>query len=306
MRAWPILLALALAPAAAHAQPKKPAQTVVVLKAGTAKGPIAPYEEAAKGFRELVDPVAEILVTPEITQESIQSVQQSNPELIVAFGAEAAQFAERNFPAIPRVIALAPGVTAATSSGTRSAVISTDIAADLQVRWIDDTLPDVRKIGVFFDPAASQARIDELIAAAKSRPGAGVEIVPLPVSTEGEIPALFRKSVKAREIDALLFVPDRLVISRGTISFLLKETLAANIPVIGFNSYFVDNGAVLGFGLDYHAAGRQAAEAARAMPQRTESWVAGPKKITIWINKRVADKLRIRTAYDPFEVEEIR
>lgn len=299
----PIVFALALAPRAAAAA--EPRLSVVVLKAGTAKGPIAPYEEAAKGFREALDPVAEVLVTPEISAEAIASVRALEPRMLVAFGHEAAHFAARNFPGVPRVVALAPGFDPSAHGG-RCAVISPDIAADVQVRWIADALPDVRKVGVLFDPAASQPRINELIAAARARDGGLVEIVPLPVSSESDVPAAFEKAADEKTIDALLFVPDRTVITRGTISHLMRESLAAGIPTIGFNWYLVDNGAVLGFGLDYAAVGRQAAEVARSLPQRSENFVAAPRKLTIWVNRRVADKLRIRTAYDPDKVQEIR
>ena len=295
----PLLLALAPCVHAAETL------TVVVLKAGTAKGPIAPYEEAARGFRERIDPVAEVLVTPEISGAAIDAVRAHAPGMLVAFGHEAAVFAERSFPEIPRVVALAPGIDAAAQDG-RCAVISPDIAADVQVRWIADSLPDVRKVGVLYDPASSQPRIDELVAAARAREDGGLEIVPLAVASEGDVPAVFKKAAREKTIDALLFVPDRMVITRGTISHLMKESLAAGIPTIGFNWYLVDNGAVLGFGLDYEAVGRQAAEVARGLPERTENFVAAPKKLTIWVNRRVADKLRIRTAYDPDKVQEIR
>lgn len=296
-------LVTALAPIAGAGAEAKTA--VVVIKAGTAKGPIAPYEEAAKGFREVLEPAAEVLLTPQTSKQAADAVRAQVPRLLVAFGHEAAVFAARNFPDVPRVVALAPGIDAASQEG-RIAVISPDVSADVQVRWIADALPDVRKVGVLFDPAASQSRIDELVAAARARDGGNLEIVPLFVSSEGEVPAAFRKAVREKAIDALLFVPDRTVITRGTISHLMKESLAASIPTIGFNWYLVDNGAVLGFGLDYAAVGRQAADVARVLPDRTENLVAEPGKVTIWVNRRVADKLRIRTAYDPDKVQEIR
>lgn len=279
---------------------------VVVLKAGTAKGPIAPYEEAARGFKEVLQPKAEVLVAPGFTDAAVASVALEKPDLLVAFGTEAAQLAEHHFPAVPRVVALAPGIAPAPAGAAApTAVISPDIAADVQVRWIADVLPDVKAVGVLFDPEASRTRFDELGAAAIRNGGAArrLTFVPIPVASEGDVPAAFKKA--SRSIHALLFVPDR-TITRGTISYLLKETLSANIPAIGFNGYFVDNGAVLGIKLDYEAIGRQAADAARGLSVQRQSFVAAPKKVEIWVNARVADKLRIRTDYDPAKVKEIR
>ena len=91
----------------------------------------------------------------------------------------------------------------------------------------------------------------------------------------------------------------------GTLGYLLKESLAAAMPVIGFNSWFADNGAVLSFGVDYSAVGLQAAAAAKSLPATGPGWVEGPKKVTVWVNQRVADKIRVRTDYDPDKVQEI-
>ena len=102
-----IAFAAAATPAAAQAP-----RIVVVLKAGTAKGPLAPYEKAAKAFKTALQPEAEVLIEPGSLPSAIASVQAENPDLIVAFGTEAAQFAEKNFAAIPRVVALAPGAEA--------------------------------------------------------------------------------------------------------------------------------------------------------------------------------------------------
>lgn len=310
MRA-PFLLALALAVLSVMAVPEKtiaaPPRIVVVLKAGTAKGPLAPYEKAANAFKFQLQPQAEVLIEPGSLDSAISSVQAENPDLLVAFGTEAAQFAERSFPAIPRVVALAPGADAISPAGTTCTVITPEISPDLQVRWIDETLPDVKNVGVIFDPRASQRRVDELVMAAKRRAPGAVEIVPIPVTSESEIPEAFSEFKKDRRSaeTALLFIPDRTVNTGGTLDYLFKESIAAAIPVVGFNSWFADNGAVLSFALDYAAVGEQAAAAARSLPAVGPGWVESPKKVNVWVNQRVANKIRVRTDYDPDKVQEI-
>ena len=308
-RALPVAFALALVSLLALPEQVRAdaPRIVVVLKAGTAKGPLAPYEKAARAFKSALQPKAEVLIEPGSLSNAVDSVKAELPDLLVAFGTEAAQFAEQNFPEIPRVVALAPGAEAISPNGTPCTVITPEISPELQVRWIDETLPDVKSVGVIFDPRVSQRRMDELVAAAKKRPAGAPEIVPIPVSSESEVPAAFsafRKGRKSEET-ALLFIPDRTVSSGGTLGYLFKESLAAGIPVVGFNSWFADNGAVLSFAIDYAAVGTQAASAARAMPFDGPGWVEAPKKVTIWVNQRVALKIRVRTDYDPDKVQEI-
>lgn len=297
---------LAVAPARAPAQTGRGETVVVLLKSATASGSIGPYEEAARGFRGALAPAREVVIFPEIPADyTADSVRVEEPDVVVALGAEAARFAAEQLADLPRVVALAPG--AEPRNDVPFALLTSEVPAAVQVRWIAGTLPDVSDVGVIYDPRATQRTLDELAAAAREisrgrdRP---FRVVPIAVERESEVPAAFRA---AREsIQALLFVPDPTVITRGTIGYLLKETLAAQIPAIGFNWYFVDNGAVLAFGIDYPALGRQTAGVARRLARTREPAVVHPADVTVWVNYRVAQKLRIRTDYDPDKVREIR
>ncbi len=305
----PLRIAAAVLTATAallSAGPVRAEERVVLLKSASATGAIGPYEEAARGFRERRAPALEATITTRPDPSTIEAVRRAQPGVLVTIGSEAARFAKDHFPDVARVVALAP------DSGPESApapvvTLASAVPASVQLRWIAEVLPDVERVGVVFDPRTGQAAIDDLVAAAAAKfPGRkrGLKIVPIPVGGEGEVPSAFRKA-KPR-IQALLFVPDATVITKGTIGYLLKESLAAAIPAIGFNWYFVDNGAVMAFGVDYAQTGRQAAEAARRLEVERLGFVEPPAKVTVWVNHRVAQKLRIRTDYDPDQVQEIR
>ena len=282
-------------------------QKIVLLKTASAKGSVGPYEETAKGFKEALAPAREVVIFPDIPVEYVaESVRVEKPDLLVALGGEAARFAAEQFPDLPRVVALAPG--AANDAGTPQALLTSEVPAAVQMRWIGEVLPDVSEVGIVFDPRSSQRFVDELTAAATAQAAGkrsrALTIVPIAVASESEIPSAFRRA--RGSIQALLFVPDSTVITKGSINYLLKESIAAQIPAIGFNWYFVDNGAVLAFGIDYPALGRQTAALAKRLARTGEGGVDAPAKITVWVNSRVAQKLRIRTDYDPDEVTEIR
>src|SRR5688500_6300228 len=241
-----LLLALML-----FATPALAAPRVVVLKSESAKGSIPAFDEAAEAFLDLTQQknfglthAKEVKITPTIPVDySIESVKQANPDVLVAFGPEAAKFATDYFPALPRVVALAPGAQTPLD-GEPIIIVSSDVPAETQMRWIANVLPDVTTVGVVYDPRTTAALVSDLQSAAEKRSSGRaktISVVRIPVSSEQEIPAAFKKA--RRDIQALLFVPDPTVITRSTIGFLLKESLAAQIPAIGFNWYFVDNGA---------------------------------------------------------------
>jgi len=81
-----------------------------------------------------------VLIESGSIPSAISSVKAELPDLLVAFGTEAAQFAEQNFPR-SRASSRSPG--RGSDLAERNAVHGhhAEISPDLQVRWIDETLP---------------------------------------------------------------------------------------------------------------------------------------------------------------------
>ena len=295
-RAAPTLLFLlanfAGAPAFAAEKP-----IVVLLHA---KGPN--FDKVAEGFRHSRTPSLDIAVDPGAAATQSAAISNAHPDVIVAVGQEAEQLASSGFPDVPRVIALA-----SNSAPTAPAiVVSPEVPAEVQVKWISDVFPDVTSVGIVFDPRFSQTVVDNFVAAAATvkRPrGRTLTITPIEVKSESEVPRAFNK--KRAGIQALLFVnvSDTTVMTKDTILYLLTECVKSGIAAIGFSRGFLDNGAVLAFVPDMNAVGAQAADAASKL-LADRSGNVQPPKMGVWVNKRVADKLGLRMTYDQDVVKE--
>lgn len=294
-----VVLAIFGALAAAPCLASEKVQVVLLRSKG------ANFDVAAAGFRHNRTPVLDLAVDLSAPVDGlVEKVKSAHPDVLVAIGSDAARFAGVRFPEIPRVVALAPGDDSPHSAPV--VVVDSEIPASVQMSWIAEVLPDVQAIGIVYDPKSSQALVDALsaaAAAAKKKKGK-LSVVPIPVGAESEVPAAFHQ--KLGGIQALLFVPDPTVITLGTIRYLLKESLAAGIPAIGFNGYFVQNGAVLAITLDYDGIGRQSADNVGKLLEHPAGIVEPPAKVTVWVNSRVAQKLGIRTGGYPDDVQEIR
>ena len=73
--------------------------------------------------------------------------------------------------------------------------------------------------------------------------------------------------------------------------------LRKKIPVIGYNSWFAKNGAVLAFAVDYRAIGQQAAALARTLlAGATAAGISAPAKIKVSIDAKTAEKLGVQLA----------
>ncbi len=138
--------------------------------------------------------------------------------------------------------------------------ISLNLFSLSQVNIIGKTFPELRRIGVLYDPANNQEWFESATAVALF---GRVRLVPLAVSGNADIARLFEG--KGPDVDAILFVPDRTVISRTVIRHVIKKALFHGIPAVGYNRFFHESGAALSFVIDYEGVGRQVAKKAEAL-----------------------------------------
>jgi len=132
--------------------------------------------------------------------------------------------------------------------------ISLNLFSEDTVSKITLVFPSVRKIGVLFDPANNSEWFEN---AKKAGVFNGITTVPLYIKEQHDVNRLHEDD---SDVDALLFIPDKTVISPTVISHIIKQSIARKIPVIGYNSFFHKSGAALSFILDYRRIGEEMAK----------------------------------------------
>ena len=103
--------------------------------------------------------------------------------------------------------------------------ISLNIPVEEQLRAIRSGLPDVRRIGLLFDPSVNG---DLFAEAAASAARLGLSLIPLEVSSKPGIPGVLDRSWG--RIDALWFVPDQTVISESIVEYVTRESIFNKVP----------------------------------------------------------------------------
>lgn len=269
-----LFIASCLTPVAAWAQ-----QRAVVLRSA---GP-SPYQEAAAGFREGYRNAQEVIVAGN-REQLANRVREIDPDIVFAIGPAAHDVSTRFLSDVPVVNAFIS--TPEDRSGS-AIYIEPEVAADVQLRRIHNTLPGRKRIGVMFDPEESLERIEELERAAAPL---GLSIVRIPVERAGQIGPAFREATS--KIDALLFIPDATVSTKGNVKELLRRCIVERVPVIGYTQWFADNGAVLSVSIDYRGLGRQAADQAKRAPD-AGGRVVSPQAVIATYNMRAARKLNV-------------
>lgn len=224
---------------------------------------IRPYLAAVDGLSETfsnTEIAAEIIFLSDFPLDaqasSLQKKLLSNQfDLLIAIGPEAANFID-NFPPGP---SMPPMIRTMLLNPKKIQVnypcgIFLNIPVSIQIDNISATLPAVQRIGLLYDPKLNSVFFTS---AAYHANQLGRKIIPMEVSEKRAIPSVLESHWQ--QIDALWFIPDRTVISESIITHVTKQAILHGIPVIGFNSFFHDSGALMSFVFNYHDLGQQTA-----------------------------------------------
>lgn len=167
--------------------------------------------------------------------------------------------------------------------------VSLNLPVAEQLRAVRRTLPGVEKIGLLFDPENNSDFYDE----ARAWDEPGLSVVPVPVSSRKDIPAVLKDHWE--KIDALWLIPDRTVTTESLIRYILREAIYNRVPAIGYNRFFYESGAVLSFVFDYREIGGQCGE------EVLRVLAGGPCDrrspfYRLWLNEKVAKSMAVSLA----------
>lgn len=282
------ILILGLAGMTARAE-----DVIVVLKSRE----LAPYNEAVVGFTAQwnVTGSGSVIQTHTLT-DSVENLAGSltggNSQLraVVAVGTEAAKWAIKhtNVPVVFCMVANAEQNLFAeldVSEAARLTGVSLDIPVETQLKQLATFLPNVKRLGVLYDPQKSEAAVKEAAVAAAQL---GLQFVPQPVVDERAVSDAVQ--ALASRVDAVWAPVDSTVYNSRSAQFVLTRMLQKKIPVLGFSENMVKAGALLGPRVDYASVGKQTAELLQIV-LRSESTrganVQSPRDFQMVVNARV-------------------
>lgn len=171
---------------------------------------------------------------------------------MVAVGPEAFLYLQPKVGSVPFVygMVLNPDTLIKDSSLTPCGV-ALNLSIEEQLASIRYYLPGMNRLGILYDPKNNQQWYNQASVLAAARE---MELVPLLVSR----PSTQLEIVGDLTLpDAILFIPDKTIISRSVIQHVIKEAYLRKAPIIGYNRFFYESGAALSFVIDYNKLGRQ-------------------------------------------------
>lgn len=259
---------------------------------------IRPYIEAGEGLRAALGKIADAEVRMFFLERSkdgervdlAQKLADGKFDLFVAIGPDAARFVWRQIKSegTLRLYCMILNPKKIFGPAANAHGISLNIPAQAQAEMIKRALPDIKRIGLLYDPAYNSGFFRE---AAEKAGMLGINMVPLEIHTKKNIPSVLKRHWK--DMDAVWLIPDRTVISESIIQYVTKEAFFRKIAVIGYNRFFYESGATLAFVFDYRELGRECAqEAKEVLSGRAPRNI--PPVFQVWVSGRVAGKLGLR------------
>lgn len=268
---------------------------VIIIKSSD----IIPYQKAIEGFKQSFPDgtYTEYSIEEDFRDTGKSIVARAvnkGGDLIVAVGPEAAYLMNTDSSAIPKVFTMVLDPEKFLGKERLYPGVSLNIPLGFQLEQIRSGFPARKRVGVLYTQEQNQKTIDAILPRARDL---GLSVMGIPIVSPKEIPELLKSLQSA--IDILWIIPDRTIGSEKILKYLLKSVLMKNIPVVGFNEWFADNGAILSFSIDYEAIGRQTGELAQQLLQPGNPPTANlqePQQVRTIINLKVAQKLSVTVA----------
>jgi len=256
---------------------------------------IIPYNACLDGIKEkLIDYDLDTFTLGEDVEkgrELLQDISRKNPKVIIAIGPQAAFILSQEQVPCHRFFCMILNPQRVLNKAEMFPGVSLNIPPEFQIQTIKLAFPDRKRVAVFFSRELNQAAVDALAAAAGKLE---LALVPLPIASAQEIPALL--TAKEAEFDVLLIIPDDHLGSTKIVEYLIKETLRKKVPVVGYNSWFAKNGAVLSYIIDYKGIGIQTGTIVQGMLAGGIAGTAGfipPERIKISLDVKTAEKIKV-------------
>ena len=231
----------------------------------------------------------------------INKIKKKSPDLIITFGTNASTILKKWISNIPVVFSMVLHpietglVKKVRGSGDNFTGASMNIIPELQFKVLKDVLPQVKKVGVIYDPKNTGDLIKTAVQLAEKY---DLQLIKKDVFSPKKVPLAINHLIK--KIDVLWLVADSTVVSYQSLQYILKVALKANVPVIAQAGYVVKMGALISLECEYEDIGRQSGELACKILEGEKLInlpVTVPRKKLLTINLKVANALGLKIPF---------
>ena len=251
--------------------------------------PIAPYEQAIKGFEQVYgSEIQRLFISGSKEKEVQKTIREIRPDMVLAVGRDALSIAER-IKTIPVVYCMVLNPRTILSGEKNISGVSMNLPPEKQLSELLKVLPAVHRIGLLYDPDQTGNFVEGVRDAAARM---DVNLTATAVHRSRDVPLLLN-TMKGKA-DVFWMLPDITVITPETVESILLFSLENNIPILTFSEQYLELGAMLSIGIDPFDIGCQAGEIAQKIFSGNavkDVQHVDARKALISINLKIAGKI---------------
>jgi len=253
------------------------------------------YREAVEGIKKVYgEDLREFDLKADLQESErvVMALKKDPPDLILTIGLWATRIAKKNFQQIPIIFSMVFDPARFSISGENITGVTLQVSTSEVLSRIRDLFPEVKKIGVLYNPKKTGEQIQK---AQKAAVALGVSLISVPTHSGKDVPENLR--TLQPKIDLLWLVPDSTVVTPESVDFLLLTSFENNIPIVTFSDGFVRRGAAASFSADYQAVGEQSARLAMSILQGEDPAqlpIQSSEKIRLSFNLKIVKKMGVR------------
>jgi putative ABC transport system substrate-binding protein len=257
-----------------------------------------PFQDVTAGFLEFLKKEGAVAAldhyslsgnTGKVSQV-IHDIKKQPPHLMLTIGTLATQAALREADDIPIVASMVGNMDELRQSKNATGV-ALDFPFVTQFEWMHKLVPEIKIVGVLYNPKENQAKIDAAVQAAKKE---GLTLLPKEVETPRALPDALESL--AKRVDLLWGINDQIVLSPQTAEAVLLFSFRNALPFVGLSSSWVKAGALYSLDRDYRDLGAQCGELALKIIQGAKPGAlppVPPRKALYSLNLKTADHMRL-------------
>lgn len=250
-----------------------------------------PYTETLAGFQErLVEQGWRGPLAVHYLEKGQEQTGDTHPALLLALGETALEKGAASFPDTPTIAGMILDPRLLQRSRHATGVLL-EFALATQFEWLARLLPEVRNIGVLYDPALNRELMQQAAALARKR---RLTLEEQQVNGPQALPEALKRM--PQNIDVLWGVPDATVLAPQTAKQLLLYSFRNRIPLVGLSEAWTKAGALYALDRDYTDIGHQCADLAlKVLAGAPAESLApeGPRKVVLSINTKTAAHMKI-------------
>ncbi|MBI1822601.1 MAG: ABC transporter substrate-binding protein [Nitrospirae bacterium] len=258
---------------------------------------ISIYRDALEGIKKIRPgeiKIYHLKGDPNETKRVMSQVRRHPGDLVISIGLLASQVARENIKSTPLLFCMVYYPERYSFFNQNTTGIRLEFSPTENFSEIKRIFPEVKKIGVLYDPKKTGKVIIESREAARNM---GLSLIEMRLGTEKDLPAGL--NALQGNVDLLWLIPDSTVVSPQSIDKILLASFKFNMPVMTFSDEFVVKGAVASLTPDFEATGEEIGRLAEKiilgeLPSRFPIRSVSKKRLSL--NLKMARKMGIEIA----------